>query len=414
MSRCPALLFFLCLLPTASAADVEWSRFRGPNGSGIAPAIPLPHRWGEKDHTWKVELPGVGHSSPVLWGDRLFVTAAESDGKRLLLCLRATDGERLWAREFPAGKHGKHQDNSFASSTPTVDEKHVYVCWGSPRDFLVVAIDHGGKEVWRVDLGGFKSGHGFGPSPIVHDDLVVVPNDQDGQRGFLIGLERDTGKPRWKVPRNSRATYTTPCIYQPEDGRAELIFSNYEHGLTSIDPKTGAKNWEIDIFDKGHVETGIGSPIVAGGLVLATCGWMGVRQEVVAVRPPMGAGGKATVAYTLDRSAPLCTTPLAKDNLVFLWSDSGIVSCADRASGKVHWRERVPGSYYASPVCVGNSLINVTRDGDGDVVVVAAADKFELVGRGKLGEGSHATPAVAGGRIYFRTFSHLIAVGGKP
>jgi outer membrane protein assembly factor BamB len=108
-------------------------------------------------------------------------------------------------------------------------------------------------------------------------------------------------------------------------------------------------------------------------------------------------GGKAKVVYTLDRSAPLCTTPLAKDKLLFLWSDSGVVTCADLASGKVHWRERVPGSYYASPVCAGKYLVNVARDGD--VVVLAAADKFELVGRGMLGEGSHATPAVASGRL---------------
>src|SRR5207248_1459995 len=124
-------------------------------------------------------------------------------------------------------------------------------------------------------------GHGFGPSPVVHDGLVVVPNDQDGQ-GFLVGLERDTGKPRWKVPRKSRATYTTPCVHAPEGRPAELIFSNYEHGLTAVDPKTGAKNWELDVFDKGHLETGIGSPVVAGGLVLGTCGWLGVRQEVIA------------------------------------------------------------------------------------------------------------------------------------
>lgn len=412
MTRSAALLGSLCLFTVATAhvPGQEWNRFRGPNGSGVSEAT-LPVRWTEKDYNWKVKLPGVGHSSPVLWGERLFVTSAEEDsGKRLLLCLRPSDGERLWTREFGGQKAGKHSDNSFASSTPTVDEKHVYVCWGSQRDFLIVALDHGGKEVWHTDLGGFKSGHGFGPSPIVHEDLVVVPNDQDAS-GFLLGLERDTGKTRWKVPRKSKATYTTPCVYRPKGRPAELIFSNYEHGITSIDPKTGQKNWEIDVFDKGHIETGIGSPIVAGDLVLGTCGWLGVRQEVVAVQPPARGDGKPKVIHTIARSAPLCTTPLAKGELLFLWSDSGIVTCADAGTGRVHWRERVPGSYYSSPVCAGEHLYNVSRDGD--VVVVAAGSKYEQVARNKLGEGSHATPAVAGGRIYFRTFSHLISLGGK-
>jgi outer membrane protein assembly factor BamB len=398
-------------IATASARGQEWTRFRGPNGSGLADATSLPVQWTEKDYTWKAKLPGVGHSSPVLWGERLFVTCAEESGKRFLLCLRTSDGEALWTREFPGQKSGKHQDNSFASSTPVVDDRHVYVCWGSGKDFLVVALDHQGKEVWRVGLGSFRAGHGFGPSPIVHDGLVVVPNDQDGA-GSLIGLEHDTGKMRWKVPRKSKATYTTPCVYQPKGRPAELIFSNYEHGITSIDPKTGEKNWEIEVFDKRHMETGIGSPIVAGDLILGTCGWLGVRQEVVAVRPPVpGGDSKAKVVYTLDRSAPLCTTPLARGELLFLWSDSGFVTCANLATGEVHWRERVPGSYYSSPVCAGKYLYNVSRDGD--VIVLAAANKFERVARTALGEESHATPAIADGRIYFRTFTHIIAIGGK-
>lgn len=410
--RCVGLFLIGCGLLTATLsvnAD-HWPRFRGPNGAGVAEKA-APIQFTEKDHAWKVELPGVGHSSPVLWNDRLFVTTAEDEGKRLLLCLRASDGERLWVREYPGRPHRRHRDNSLASSTPAVDDRCVCVCWGGADEFLVVALDHDGKEIWKVDLGAFKSGHGFGPSPILHDDLVIVPNDQDG--GFLIALERDTGKERWKVSRKSKATYTTPCVHRPEKGPAELIFSNYEHGLTSIDPKTGRTNWEIDVFDKGHIETGIGSPIVAGGLVLGTCGWLGVRQEVVAVRPPTpGSDDKPSVVYTLDRSAPLCTTPLARGDLLFLWSDAGMVTCADLKTGKVHWRERVPGSYYSSPICVGDHLYNISREGD--VVVLAAASKFELTARNRLGEGSHATPAAADGRIYFRTFTHLIAIGAKP
>ncbi len=412
MRRLPlaAASCLLALLPAGTAPGQEWARFRGPNGSGLAEGT-LPARWDEGAHNWKVRLPGSGHSSPVVWGDRLFLSGAEEDGKRLLLCLRAGDGKQLWSRTFPGERSRAHAHNSLSSSTPAADERHVYACWAGPKDFLVVALDHGGKEVWRADLGPFRAGHGFGASPIVHGGLVVVPNDQDG-KSELVALDSATGRARWKVPRRSKASYTTPCVYQPRGGPAELIFTNYEHGVTSVDPKSGKVNWELDVFDKGHVEAAIASPVVASDLILATCGWLGVRQEVVAVRPPRpGSGGKATEAYRITRSAPLCTTPLVRGALLFLWDDNGVVTCADVRTGTVHWRQRAPGSYYSSPVCVGEHLYNVSRAGD--VVVVRAAKRYELLARNRLGEGSHSTPAVAGGRMYVRTFSHLLCFGGK-
>jgi outer membrane protein assembly factor BamB len=411
-SRTPlAAIGLFVLMLTGATPGQEWPRFRGPNGSGVSTATTVPIRWTEKDYNWKVELPGVGHSSPVVWGQRIFVTSAEEKtGKRSLLCLDVRDGKTRWSHTLDGPRHGKHQDNSFASATPAVDERHVYVCWGSPRDYLVLALDHDGKEAWRTDVGLFKSGHGFGPSPIVHRGVVVVPNDQDGA-GTLVGLDRETGKVRWKAPRRGKASYATPCVYQRE-GRAELLFTSYEHGISSIDPETGKVNWELDVFDKRHVETPIGSPVLAGDLVLGSCGWLGVRQEVVAVRLPAdGPEGKPQEVYRIDRAAPLCTTPLVVGELLFLWSDSGMVTCADSRTGEVHWRERVPGSYYSSPVCVGQGLYNISRDGE--IVVVAAAKRFELLARNPLGEGSHASPAVAGGRLYLRTFSHLISLGGK-
>jgi outer membrane protein assembly factor BamB len=404
----PACVLPLVLLLAPRAAGQEWTRFRGPNGSGVSPATTVPVRWTEKDFNWKVELAGVGHSSPVLWGERVFVTSAdEATGKRVVQCLHAQEGRCLWSRAFPGERHGKHEDNSFASATPAVDARHVYVCWANPKEYLVVALDHDGTEAWRADLGPFRSGHGFGASPIVYEDLLIVPDDQDGPSA-LVALDRDTGKVRWKAPRRSMATYTTPCVHEPPGRPAELIVTSYEHGISGIDPKTGRTNWEADVFSKDHFETAIGSPVVAGDLVLGTCGYLGVRQEVVAVRP-----GQAREVYHLDRSAPLCTTPLVKDGLLFLWADGGIVTCADVRTGAVYWRERVPGSYYASPVCAGGHLYGVSRDGD--VVVLAAAKRYELAARNPLGEGSHSTPAVAGGRLYVRTFTHLISIGGgKP
>jgi outer membrane protein assembly factor BamB len=411
-SRPGAAACLLGLVLSGHADCQEWTRFRGSNGSGVSAAT-VPVRWTEKDYNWKASLPGAGHSSPVLWGQRVFVTSAEEQtGKRTVLCLHSRDGRRLWVREFAGERHGKHQDNSFASATPAVDERRLYVCWGTPKEFLVLALDHDGQEVWRTDLGPFRCGHGFGASPIVHGDLVIVPNDQDGPSA-LVALDRATGKVRWKVPRRGQAGYTTPCVYQPRGQAPVLVFTSWDHGITGLDPETGRKAWELDVFSKGHVETAIGSPIVAGDLVLGTCGWLGVRTEVVAVRPgPRGGDARPEPVYRLERSAPLVTTPLVKEDLLFLWSDNGVVTCANAATGAVYWRERVPGSYYGSPVCAGRALYCVSRDGD--VVVLAAAKRYELLARNPLGEGSHSTPALAGGVLYLRTFSHLFAGGGKP
>lgn len=406
MRWCTATLGTLILAAVVPAAD--WPRFRGPNAAGIGEVAGFSPRWTAADAAWKVKLPGVGHSSPVIWGERIFVTSGdEQTGKRMLVCLKTTNGEQLWTREFPGERYAKHGDSSFASATPAADSHRVYVTFGGPKDYLVIALDHDGKELWHTDLGPWKAGHGFGPSPILHDDLIILPHEQDGPSA-IVALDAATGKPRWKTLRKSKGTYTTPCIFQAKNGAAELICTSYEHGVSSLDPKTGKTYWELDVFDKRHIETSIGSPILAGDLVLATSGWLGVRMEVVAVDPN---GGKPKEVYRITRSAPLCTTPLVAGDLLFVWSDGGIVTCADARSGEVHWRERVNGSYYSSPICVGKHIVNVSRDGE--MVVLVASKTFEVVGRTRLEDGTNATPAIAGGRLFVRTYSHLFCFGGK-
>lgn len=385
----------------------EWSRFRGPNGSGVSPSAAT---WTEADRLWKVKLPGKGHASPVLWGQRLFITSGDAQtSQRLIYCLDATDGRTLWSKSYPVAKHRQHEDNSWASGTPTVDERHIYVPWASPKDYLIVALDHAGQEKWQIDLGPFQSGHGFGASLLVHEGLVIVPNEQEG-KSSVIALDRDTGKTRWQTPRRSKTTYATPCMFQPKGGPAELIFGNYEHGVTSLDPKTGGVNWELDVFDKGHIETSIASPLIAGDLLIGCSGWLGVKKEVIAVRPSR-AGAKAEVVYRLSRGAPLVPTPLVKDDLLFLWEDDGVVTGADARTGKTHWQERVEGRVYASPICAGGRLLNVTRTGE--VVSLKAGKFFEELGRFSLGEGSFSTPAIVGDILYVRTFHHMLAFEGK-
>jgi outer membrane protein assembly factor BamB len=393
------------------AAAQEWTRFRGPNGSGVSEATTVPTSWDEQDIRWQVDLAGVGHSSPVLWGRRLFVTSGdEKTGTRRATCLDADDGEQLWMREFPSSAHRKHQLNSFASSTPAVDEERVYLFWTTPGDFVVQALDHDGRDVWQRSLGPYKAGHGAGVSPVVHGELVVVANMHEGD-SRLLALDRRTGEVRWQTLRDSKVSYATPCVYAPAGREPELIFTNWEHGITAVDPQSGRTKWAVSIFDQSHVETSIGSPFVVDDLVIGTCGWLGHGVQTVAVQPDPTRPGEGREVYRVERGAPLTTTPVAAGDLLFLWADNGIVTFADVRTGEVHWRQRVGGTYYGSPVVVGDHVYCLSTQGE--AVVLKASQEYELVARVPLGEGSHSTPAVARGQMYLRTFTKLTCVGGE-
>jgi outer membrane protein assembly factor BamB len=389
--------------PSAASTD-EWSRFRGPNGTGESEATSVPGKWTESDYNWRVELPGVGHSSPVHWGDRIFLTAAESKGTiRILLCLSAKDGSVIWRKDFASVGHQLHVQNSFASSTPAVDADHVYVLWTTPDQYSVHALHHDGTPAWEANLGKFTSQHGSGTSPIVYDDLVVVGNDQDGDSS-LSAIDRKTGQQRWRVPRKtSTVAYSTPCVYQPAKGPAELIFNSQAHGITSINPRDGSTNWEIDVFDKRSVS----SPIIVGGHIFGSCGSGAGGNYVVAVKP----GKNPQVAFKVDKTAPYVPTSVARGNMAFLWSDQGVITCIDATNGKTLWQKRVGGNFSGSPIRVADKVYCVSAEGD--CVVVAASDNYELIAKNPLGETCRSTPSVSDGRLYLRTQSHLISLGGE-
>jgi len=416
------------LVPLATRADEQpWSRFRGPNGAGISDAATVPVRWTEKDYNWKVELPGAGNSSPVLWGNRIFLTCGDGKtAKRMILCLDTADGRKLWQRDYPSKTYRQHRDTGYASATPAADARGVVVSWTTPDEVVLLALDRDGNEVWRRNLGPFVGLRGSGTSPIIVEDLVVLANDQEDPnllpenagkprtsrvgKSFLIAVDRKTGKTRWQTDRRtSIASYSTPCIRRPGAGRPELVFTSSAHGITGVDLATGKVNWEVaDILPERCVV----SPVVAPGLVIGTHG-AGIRgTSCVAVRP--GSRTKdvePAVAYKVTKSVPLVPTPLVKDGRLFLWSDDGVVTCAEVSTGEVVWRERVGGAFYGSPVCVDNRLYCTNKRGE--VVVLAAADEFEVLARVPLGERCYATPAVSGGVMYLRTDSHLFSLGGN-
>jgi len=398
------LVAFLPVTLSAWAAD-EWTRFRGPNGQGAIPSWDFPANLSENHVAWRVRLAGTGHASPIVAQGSVFVASADAEtGKQLVQCLDLRDGREVWRHEAPGQVFPKHQFNSFASSTPTWSGGTLFYAWATPEQLRVIALrGTSGETIWQRDLGAFISQHGFGASPMVFDDLLIVPNEQDGE-SFITALDVRDGHTRWVTPRRSeKAAYSTPTLFRPAQGDPQLIVTSWAHGVYALDPRSGTALWELPVF---HNRT-VGSPLLVGDLVFASAGEGGIGREMVAVR--LGLPEKQrepAVAYDIRGSLPYVTTPVARNGLVFLLYDKGAMTCLEAESGDVVWRQRLSGEFFSSPICLGDKLYLLSRAGE--MFVVAADRRFRLLGGYDFGEPSHATPAAADGALYVRTEQHLI------
>ena len=403
----------LAVFFASSVTAQEWTRFRGPNGTGVSDAKTIPTQWTEADYNWKTQLPGIGHSSPVEYGGRVFLMSADPENAtRYVICVSGKTGEKLWVKEFPSDEHHLHVRSSYASCTPAVDGEYVYVAWSTPARTTFKAFDHFGEEVWSNDLGTWQSQHGFGTSPMLFGDLVVLSNSQQanqlkpGQKpgkSFMMAFDRSTGNEVWRTPRESHnVCYSVPFIHDLGNGKSELVCISTGEGFYALDPETGKENWSIEAFSMRTV----GSPIKAGGLIFGSTGSGKGGNYVTAVSP----GKNAKIEYQIKTAAPYVPSMLAKDDLVFLWYDKGILTCIDAKTGTVHYKKRLDTAFSGSPVLVGDMMYCI--DEAGVVFVVAAKKEFELIAKNELGEDSRATPAIADGKMLLRTYSHLISIGG--
>lgn len=415
---CSGLLLTLVTFAAISASGQEWPRFRGINGQGVSDAKGIPTSWSESDYAWKASLPGIGHSSPSLWGEKLFVLSADPrSAMRYVVCLNADDGKQLWKREFESKSHHLHARNSFASCTPAADEKHVYFAWGTPEKTTLKALTHDGNDAWEINLPPFVAMHGFGTSPMIYKDLVVlnmlaleaedqIAKVQDYKRvgnAYIIAVDRNTGEKRWTTERDSSvAAYSVPCIYENANGEDELVCCASGNDVFSLDPANGKLNWSVNAFSMRTVS----SPVIAGGLIFGSTGSGGGGNYVVAVEP----GKDAKIKYQVKRQAPYVPTPVANGDLLFLWYDKGIVTCVDAVSGEEVWQQRIGSNFSGSPVRVGDAIY--CMDEEGVVFVLAAGKEFKLHGKFPLGEPSRATPAAARGKMFLRTESQIVAIGG--
>jgi outer membrane protein assembly factor BamB len=404
------LLLGWFIAPDGESNAANWPRFRGPNGAGMAADKDIPVEWSAKNVLWKVELPGSGNSSPVIWGKRLLVQSATADD-RLLLCLDVADGKILWKQKFAATGAKKHLKNSFASSTPATDGERVYALIWDGKKMVLYAYDLKGKYVWKYDLGGpFKGRHGVGASPMVYEGKVFLNNDQTGA-AELIALDARTGKRAWAKKRTPfRCCYSTPFVLQNGKGKAELIVSSTA-GITSYNPKSGDENWSWTWAFDGMALRTVGSPVAGGGMIFAGSGDGSGARHMVTVK----AGGKGDVSSTnlvweKKRDSPYVPGMLFKGDHIYWVTDKGIAACLRAKDGKKVWSERLfQNDVTASPLLINGKIYAVSEEGD--VAVLAAEPKFKLLGKTSLDERVMATPAVADHRLYIRSDSHLFCIG---
>ncbi|HEX8295031.1 MAG TPA: PQQ-binding-like beta-propeller repeat protein [Chthoniobacteraceae bacterium] len=392
---------------TFAANAQDWTRFRGPNGSGIG-KVKLPAEISPENIRWKTALPGRGHSSPVIWGDRVFVTCtAAGTTQRLVVCVNAADGSILWQKGSETERFRLHADSDYCVSTPAVDAEHAFVLWQAPAGSSIQALRQAdGKELWRVELGPFLSQHGPGVSPIVIGDLVIVYFDQDQGPSYVAAFDTKTGAERWRTPQTGgMASASTPCVVE-QKGRTELILTSRTAGITALDSATGKQTWQLPgIMAKRCVA----SPVLApNGLLYAQCGEGRAESFVYAVRPGTSAEPAAKL-HEIVRIGGYVPTPIIVEDLLFLWKENGLVSCLRASTHEQLWSERLEGPFYGSPAYSDGRLFNMSVRGD--LVIIRAADKFQPLARLPLGEGSHATPAFSRNRMFLRTFTHLLSVG---
>lgn len=418
-SRALALVLGVCGLACAAPASENlWTRYRGPNGSGISDAKTIPVTVTANDINWKITVPGLGYASPVVWDDKIFIFTGEKKKlKRHVIAYGTASGKELWRKSYGLRPYRMHRMNGYATATPAVDAQRLYVTWTDRTLIKLAALTHDGKEVWTKQWDGFKINHGSGASPIVVDGTVILPCLSENEKGFLIGLDAKTGDVKWTVKRRKsrgnarpKAAFSTPVLYR-EDGKTQVIFSSTAHGLTSLDPATGKMLWEKD--DLFTVRC-VACPVVVGELIVAGSGNGGVGIEFVAVRPGSYDGSrKPKLAYTMKERLPYVPSPVEYNGLLFIWTEPGWITCAKAKTGTMVWRKKVAGagSFYSSPFCVDGKLYSISDSGR--LVVVAASETFRQLGSSELGELCYATPAIAAGVMYVRMKTQLLSIGGK-
>ncbi|HVU86642.1 MAG TPA: PQQ-binding-like beta-propeller repeat protein [Pirellulales bacterium] len=396
-----ALLAVVC---TGTHAE-DWPGWRGPRGDGTSDEKGIPTRWNATENiAWKIALPGVGHASPIVWQDHVFLVSCLPDSAdRVLIALDRSSGRTLWQRTVVnAPLEDKHELNSFASSTPTTDGRLVYVTFLAGDDMIVAAYDFAGEQKWLVRPGEFHSRHGYCSCPVLFEDKVIVNGDHDGD-SYLVALDRATGKTAWKTMREHKTrSYVTPLIRQIE-GAPQLLLSGSKT-VASYDPRTGKQIWVID----GPTEQFVASMVYDGKLLFMTAGFP--DHHILAIRP--GGHGNITethIAWRTTENTSYVPSPIVVGGYFLVVADNGIASCYEAATGRRTWKQRI-GRRYSASLVTAEGLVYFTSD-DGLTTVVRPGETFDAVAENELGEPCYASLAISHGQIFQRSDKHLYCIG---
>jgi outer membrane protein assembly factor BamB len=399
----------------APATAQNWPGWRGPSGDGIVHETGFPTSWSDKDIAWKTPIPGKGHSSPIVWGDRVFVTSCiEGDNpkdkaaprERILVCVDRRKGSIIWQKTVVTAKlESCHNENSYASSTPATDGKLVFVTFLDDPKVVVAAYDFDGNRVWRKSPGEFQSQHGFCSPPILYKDLVIVNCDQDGFKqskpAYIVALDKETGEEKWRIDRPNRIRSYTPPFIAEAAGKMQMVLTGCKT-VASYDPDTGKQIWLIN----GPTEQFVASMIFHKGYFYLTAGFP--TYHVMCIKPD-GTGNvtKTGIVWHETKCAGYVPSPVAHGDNIFLVKDDGLASCRDALTGEEKWLERLGRHHHSSPVQADGNLYFI--DDDGICYVVKASPAFQVVAKNPLGEACFSSPAFSRGQIFVRGAKHLVA-----
>ena len=417
----------------------NWPQWRGPSGTGVSSEKTLPERWSDKDNVaWRSPVRGVGISSPIVWGDRVFVTSqigrgvrrpgnhprlvqggsAASAGEReisgpqdnsgtvvfVVTALNRIDGKRMWEYQLPAeGDLAEvHDKNNLASSSPVTDGQRVYAWFGTGQ---LVALDMNGKALWSRHLGreysAFDIGWGHSSSPLLFNDTLILPCYHTNS--YLLGVDAASGKTRWRVPRgNGVISYSTPLLAQTATGPEVIV--NSSEGISGHHPATGQLLWHVQEPNQFPIPM----PVSHDGMIYTSRGYR--SGPYMAIRP--GGRGDVTKSHVLWRvatGAPYVSSLVHVDGVLYMAGDVGVLSAIDAKSGERLWQERAGGVFTASPVAADGKVYLLSEDGQ--TIVLAAGRNPRVLARNRLDARQLASPAIAGGRLFIRTDDGVIAVG---
>lgn len=429
-------ILFLLAAAAFAAEEPNWPQWRGPHRNGVSSETGLPLEWSASENIlWKTAIEGRGHSSPVVWGDRVFVTTdiegeaiegasapkhirdgeiylhpdSQSGDRRHTLNVVALDAESgaiLWTRTAHDGPvfDNRHRVNTYASPTAVADGERVYVYFGSEG---LLAYDFEGTLLWSKDLGDLPSwGHGQGMSPLLYREFLILQVDRNqGEGSFLAAFDRATGREVWRTPRKERINYSSPLLVEKKTG-AEVVTTSYDV-VISYDPSTGRELWRSE----GFLGNAVPTPVASDSTVFVVSGYPDKVSR--AIRIPQGAEPPA-VLWEYKKGSGYTPSPLLYDGYLYLVSDKGMLTCLEPDTGAVVYeggRFPVPSFVRASPVAWEDKILLAGEEGD--LVVVQAGPIHKVLAVNSLGEPIIASPAIAAGRLYLRGASHLYAVGAR-